>query len=468
MLLKKLQFLAFVLLFAMALQAQTTKSPANPESDSTQVGSELETTPVASAPPAHSDGEGPQLTVETDPEYKNVLVGNVVGSAAYDDHAMNSKANPGSYVGDVRFALQPSIAFQQTRQRASWTLSYTPGVSISQHDTSDYQYTQNGGAEVTWDPSTRFHMRLRQDYTVTTNPFESVGREPVLPTLGGFTGPTSNTLLPNTKREMMISSAEIMTRVSPHGAFGFTGGYQKFDYGDIPGTENNLQLTGSHTYLGTAFYSLQVSRSTTIGVQTAVFDIFSSLQGILGERTQSYDVQVYDAWKMTARSVLTIYTGAEYSREFEPNFPLAKHWRPDASASYAWNGVRNAVTLDYVRRTSDGGGVVGSALTNHGVANLRSRITKTWGLEGRFEATDQIALQGFLEFRSFWAGGAITHDWGRNLRFRLDYDRVRQNAYESKVIPAELLQLIPSTFPVGEHNLIQFSVDYHFMRPISR
>jgi hypothetical protein len=312
MLVKKLQFLAFILLAAVALQAQTSRLPADPDSESPQSAqSDSVSTAPASVQPAHPGGEGPQLAVESDPEYKNVLVGNVVGSASFDDHALPSQQTPGGYISDIRFAVQPSLAFQQTRQTASWTLSYTPGVSISQHDVNDYEYTQNAGGEFIWQPSSRFHLQLRQDYTVTTNPFESVGREPVLPTLGGFTGPTSNDLLPNTKREMMVSNAEVMTRLSPHSAIGFTGGYQKFDYTGLPGSANSLVLTASHTYLGTAFYSLQVSRTTTIGVQAAVFDIFSDLQNFSRARTQAYDAQLFDAWQFSAHSVLTIYAGPE-------------------------------------------------------------------------------------------------------------------------------------------------------------
>ncbi len=474
-LVRKLHFLAFLLLAAVVLQAQTSTPSSNPGADTpAPAGSEStqsNATPAASAQPAHSTGEGPQLAVESDPEYKNVLVGNVMGSASFDDHGLSSQVTPGVQVSDARFAVQPSLAFQQTWQKMNWTLSYTPGVSISQHDVNDYQYTQNAGGQYVWQPSSRFRLQLRQDYTVTTNPFESVGREPLLPTLGGFTGPTSNNLLPaNIKREMMVSNAEVMTRLSPHSALGFTGGYQKYNYGDVAGSDSTtpLTLTASHTYLGTAFYSLQVSPDMTIGVQSAVFDIFSDLQFSAPSRTQAYDAQLFDAWKLSPRSILTIFAGPEYSRDYEPqlNLAISKHWRPEAGVTYAWNGSKNAFTLDYVRRISDGGGLMGSALTNRGAAGLRSQLSRYWGLEERLEASDQLEVQGLVEFQSYWAGIGLTRDLGRHLLFRLDYAHVRQITPGLASLPSTVKELL--SLSSGDHNLVQFSVDYHFVKPVGR
>jgi len=463
---KRLQLLVFLALAGAVLQAQTS-SPANPQTaaqDSSQTNPQAASQPPAQ--PAHADGEGPQLAVESDPEYKNVLVGNVMAGASFDNHALESEKTPGTYTSDALFFVQPSIAFQETKSTVNWTASYTPGVSIDQHSINNYQYTQNAGGELGWQPSSHVRLRLRQDYTVTTNPFETVGREPVMPTLGGFTGPTSSDILPFVKRTFLVSNAEVTARLSPHSALGFTGSYQQFDYANLPENIAPLTLTSSHTVLGTAFYSQQISSRTTVGVQYALFDIYSDLTG--GEaRAQAQDVQLYGSWRLSGRSTFSVYAGPEYSRDFYPGLPgITHYWRPSAGVTYAWNGSRNAVTLDYVRRTSDGGGLMGATLTNHGVAGVRSRLTKNWNFDLRFEATDQIATEGFIEFRTYWAGAGVDRDLGRNFSLRLDYARLNQNSYESPGTPQEVLAEFGNLLLKGNHNLVQFSINLHFLKPL--
>jgi hypothetical protein len=439
---KTVQSIAFVLIAALGLWAQTPS-------------------------PAHLGAESPGLAVQEDPEYKNVLVGSVLASASYDTQALYT-ATPtgGNYSGDFRYALQPSLAFQQTHPHLSWTVSYTPGASISQHVSDQFQYTQNAGGELVWTPSSRFLLRLRQDYSVSTNPFEQVGREPLLPELGGLFGPNYQSVLPYTKRETMISNAELVFRLGPHSAVGLTGGYQQFDYNAIANylTSLNTSLIPSHSYNGSVFFSQQLSRAHTAGVQYAYFDIYSEPSS----RIQAQDVMLFDRWQITSRHSLTVFGGAEYDRmhQFEV-IPLASlfvgaqvfgnSWRPTGGVTYAYRGNRNALEIQGIRSTTNGGGLMNATTTTNGSIGFRSRFTKRWTGNARLQISDQESLNQIIKqsFRSTWAGAGLAYDVSRHFSVRLDYAYVRQTGQALLYLP-------------GNQQLVQFSLDFHFLKPVGR
>ena len=92
--------------------------------------------------PAHLGSEGPSLTLSSDVQSRNVLLVGFSVGAAYDTKGLYNSTT-GSYSGDTRYFFQPTVAFQRTYTTGAWTLSYTPGVSYSQNDTNNSQYTQN-------------------------------------------------------------------------------------------------------------------------------------------------------------------------------------------------------------------------------------------------------------------------------------------------------------------------------------
>jgi hypothetical protein len=414
-------------------------------------------------PPAHLGSETPGLAVQEDPEYKNVLVGSVLASASYDTQALyTSTPGGGNYTGDFRYALQPSIGFQETRPHLSWTLSYTPGGSVSQHMTDQFQYTQNAGGELVWTPSTRVLLRLRQDYSLTTNPFEQVGREPLLPQLGGFFGPNYTNVLPYTKRETLVSNAELVFRLGPHTAVGFTGGFQKFDYtpinGFVPPSATNL--IPSHTVNGSAFFSQQLSHSQTVGVQYAYIDIYSEPSS----RVQANDLMLFDRWQITPQHSLTVFGGGEYdrTRQFEV-IAIGNSWRPTGGLTYAWRGNRNALEIQGLRGISNGGGLMNASIMTSGSIGFRSRFTKRWVGDARFQIADQDSLDQTIKesFRSIWTGAGLVYEVNRHFSARVDYAYVHQSGQGLPFLVGT------QVFP-GNQQLVQFSLDFHFLKPVGR
>jgi len=126
--------------------------------------------------PAHLGAEAPPLAMGTDIETGNVLVAGFSVGAAYDSRGLYTGGVSPSYSGDTRYFLQPSIGYQRTFSEGVWTLSYTPGVSFSQHDLESTEYTNNLAGDVELGTPIRvFNLHARQDFSLTDNPFEDGG-----------------------------------------------------------------------------------------------------------------------------------------------------------------------------------------------------------------------------------------------------------------------------------------------------
>ena len=417
--------------------------------------------------PAHLGAETPGLAVQDDPEYKNVLVGSVLAGASYNTRAAyTSTATGGHYTGDIAYLLQPSIALQQSRPTVNWTLSYTPGGSFSQHALDQFQYTQNASGQLVWTPNNRIMLRLRQDYSVSTNPFEQVGRVALLPQLGGLFGPNYQDVLPYTKRTTYVSNAELIFRLGPHTALGFTGGYQQFDYNSLTNnvTVGTPALIPSHTVSGSAFFSQQISQAHTLGVQYAYFDIYSFPES----RAQANDVMLFDKWQITARNTVTLFAGPEYVRMHDfvvlPIGPFlvggqlfSTGWRPMGGLTYEWHGTRNAIQVQGVRSVSSGGGLMGASSMTSGLVGVRSRFSKRWTGNVNLQIADQSNLDTAIKqsFRSVWAGGGLTYDVTRHFSVRIDYAWVRQTGQALLYVP-------------GNQQLVQISLDFHFLKPVGK
>ena len=159
--------------------------------------------------PSHLGSEAPALAIDTDLETGNLLVAGFTRARFTTRRGLYHAGTAPFYSGDTRYFLEPNIGFQRTFSTGGWTLSYSPGVSISQHDTSNDQYTQNLAGRFHLKPNSYVLLHARTDYSITTNPFETVGNVDLLPGLGGPFGPNYDGVLPQTKRTSLVSTGDV-------------------------------------------------------------------------------------------------------------------------------------------------------------------------------------------------------------------------------------------------------------------
>ncbi len=421
--------------------------------------------------PQHLSGVGPSLATGSDPDYRNVVAGGVSGGASYDTKGYATGTSGGTTLtttSDIRYFLQPSVAVRQTLQTAIYTISYTPGISGSQHGSDNTEFTQNAAGDILWAPTQRWTLHARQDYSVTTNPFETVGRVALLPELGGLFGPIYNGVFPTVKRTTLVSNGDVSYKLSARSAIGVTAGYQTYDFGQAyviigptPVLYNAQQFNGS------VFFSEQITRHQAIGVQATYSDQYVHA---IESRTQVPSVLVFDEIVLRPKSVLTVFGGPSYPRSSglfpigtTPLGPLMvslkkEGWEPLVGAVYSWNGHRNAVNAQYLRQVTNPGGLLSTVLSNYGTASFRSHLVRRWTGSVRIDIDDEqlwTAGPTNYSFRTIAMGGGLTYDITRHFWARLDAAYVKQVTHNLYYAP-------------GDHALVQLTIDYHFLKGIGR
>ena len=416
--------------------------------------------PVLQEPsgPAHLGGEGPSLTLSSDVQSHNQLLVGFSAGAAYDSKGLYNSTT-GGYSGDTRYFFQPTVAFQRSYTTGSWTLSYTPGVSYSQNDSQNSQYTQNLGGDWVWKPNGRVLLHVRDDFSRTDNPFESIGRVDLLPPLGGTTGPGYNGVLADTKRTSSVTNVDLSYMVGEHSAVGLTAGYQLYDYDATTSATSTLPYVNSHVVTASVFFSHQYSRELTMGVQMSYMDIYSTGGQIA--RTQAPAPMMFAKITPSLHTEITIFAGPEYTRTREEitvgPISVASYthkWYPTYGGTVNWSGNRNGWSVEAQQRIANGGGVLEAVKNISAGAGYRLRMSQRWTGELRANYTDQEGI-GVLNsgsyFKSLWAGGGptfqVTSRWA--LRGQLAY----------------VHQTEAGLWPVaGNHLLVQGSLEYRLRK----
>jgi hypothetical protein len=445
----KLPVVLLVLLAATSLCAQTTTG------EPPQVGSETY-----------------GLAVQSDAEFKNVLLLGVTGGVSYNTAGYtitDSAVTPATTTveGDTRLFIAPYVALQDTQQTMSFFVQYAPGVSFDVQHTSNTLSTQDLSGEWVWVPTQKWQIRVREDLNITDNPFAQVGTGGILPGAGGYGGPVGGAFLPSTKRTMTITTANISRKLTEHDYVGIGGSFQLFDYGVLPGGVLS-ELVNSHTFSGSAYYSHEFSTQWAAGVQGSVFNIYSesaTSPSVLEGRTNSYNLLLFAQWKATPHSVLTLFAGPNYVQDSTyvlypaniiPSSPLyANFWKPTGGMTYGWTGERNAVEAQYIQRITDGGGVLTATSAYAAQLALRRKFTQRLSGDVRGSFTDQksVAIGDPQYFSSTWFGAGATYEFLRNFTGRFDYGFIRQTG-------------TVLTTAVGNQNVFQISLNYHYSRPI--
>lgn len=408
--------------------------------------------------PSHLGSEAPALAIDTDLETGNLLVAGFTAGAVYDTRGLYHTGTTPFYSGDTRYFLEPNVGYQRTFSTGGWTLSYSPGVSISQHDTSNDQYTQNLAGDFHLKPNSYILLHARTDYSITTNPFETVGNVDLLPGLGGPFGPNYDGVLPQTKRTSLVSTGDATFRVAEHSAVGVTGNFQKFNYDAVKTGSGTVvfPFINSEIIAGSVFFSQQLSPKVNAGVQVAYTDIYS--RGALVSRTQAPAPMLFLKWNPSERWALTLYAGPEYARTrtvVPPVTYLLRNWYPTFGGSLAWGGRRSAFDVQAMRRISNGGGLMDAVQDSSAGAGYRVRIVRKLLAELRANWSDEkgLGVSSADYFRSLWLGGGPVLEMNRSLVLRLDSGWVHQSERGLSAVP-------------GNHVLVQCALEYRFHKAL--
>lgn len=416
--------------------------------------------PATNVPPGQ---EQPSLSFASETTPTNVLVGSMTVTGSFDSNAGSATSHP---VSDVQLFLSPALAMTETRPHLDWTLSFSPGVGISQHFSDRNQLMAYGGFDIRYRPTVRLNVHLRQDYTISTDPFARPGEIPLLPELGPLVRPNQYAVLPQNKRTTAISLADVGYRLSAHTTVGASGAFTDTRYQSIASSQALAESSFIQNRISTggAFLSHQFSRTHTGGVQYSLTDM--QFPGT-GARTRLQTINIFDKISITPHSVVDVFVGSDYAFisnqvALTPSFSLLlipgskRSLRPNGGITYTWSADRTALQLEAVHRIDDGGGLSGSTQVTACAAELRRRLSRnlTGDIGGAAANSNPLDVTGSMfRIRSEYAQIGLQHQMTAHISVVAMYQRVHQT------------EGAPEAHT--NHNRVQISFEYHVTKPLA-
>jgi hypothetical protein len=401
--------------------------------------------------PAPLNGDMPAVTFQSEGKLTNAVVGTVSASTVLDDNINSSTTRP---ISGMQYDLGTSIAFQQTRRRVTWGLTYSPSVDTYTHTTGRNLFNQFASASLQYDPTNRFSVRLRQDYLVSTNPFQQLGGGQLEPSLGILNRPNDSIVLPRLRRTALFSIAALTYRLTRHTTVGAGGSFADQHYSNFGESPSVNGLSNNRSTIGSTFLAHELSARQTSGIEYRLLNLETPQ---LKERTIGHSILYFHQIAVTAHMTFVLFAGPEYLRSHDQLSPqlsvVHTAWLPAAGAIYTINGVRTAFQVNYLRRVSDGGGSLGAVRMNLGSVQLRRQIARRWTADFTFLAAQNDSLNSDIEhLRTVNAGAGLSHEIIPNMSLRLSYERFNQSGNPS----------------FGNHNRLMLSLAHSFKRPIGR
>jgi hypothetical protein len=411
--------------------------------------------------PVLASGQMPAAIPSAGAELENVFQLSLSVGTHFDD---NVSLDLPTRQWDLGYMVTPTFGFTETLPRVDWGVDYGPGIDISQNLNYRNQFTQKFDGHVAWRTSERGVLTAQQYYLVSTDPFSQLGQGNNLP--GPGVSPNQSIYIPNLRRTQIVSNGLYSYQIGEHTMFGLGGGFNQERFDNTPYSGPTTALIYSQVASAEAYISHQFSASNQIGFQYGLQVLKFPRENA---RTTSHSFQVFDQVNISPTSSLTLYGGPEYSQtanevELDLGFVIvtipisANQWTAAGGAIYNWTGNRIAVTVNYSRRVSDGGGLVGAVELDSGSAKLSTQLTSRWSFFTTISgASDQLLASSSSQSSLLTYSGEAgfrQRIW-RDVGMSLYYERLNETGGFAG-------------FPIGNQDIAGASLTYTFTKPLGR
>lgn len=413
--------------------------------------------------PVLGTGQMPTAVPSNEFSPTNLFVMTVTAGVRFDDNALLGSV---PHRSDLAYSFMPSFAFDQTLRRVNWGVSYGPGVDISEHAFYSDQFTNDFGGHFTWLISKRSSFSAQQNYILSTDPFQQFGTQAYTTTPGPIVSPNESIFLPNLRRESSLSQAQYSYRLAAHTTFGISGNFDLEHFRENSGSPNSSVLINSRIASGQAYISHQFSARNQLGLEYAV----QVMKFPIGDaRTTTHSFLIFDDFKLTPNSKLSVYAGPEYSLtsnqvELGSGFLVliipvkANEWTWSGGGIYSWTRPRFAMVLNYSRRISNGGGLTGAVELDGGSADFSWELTSRWSLRLDLAGANNQLLgvtAGQSGLLTYSASVGLRREILRNTYMNLFFQRLNQTG--------GILG-----FSTGNHDMAGVSFECRFAKPLGR
>lgn len=412
--------------------------------------------------PAPVSGEAYEVAYGAETR-SNFLRGGLSFDAAYSDNVFTGL--DGKPVSDVSYSVSPSIAFDVTRPRLHWGLSYAPGFTFYQRTDGRNEADHNVVVSLRYRLSPHVTVHFSDAFQKSSSAFNGPDQLPGSVVSGSAQGSDFAVVAPLADRLTNNGTAGINYQFSAHGMVGASGTFTNLHYpnpGEVAGSDPTL-LTGLYdasSRSGSAFYSQRLTRKHYVGLTYQYQKLLSYPTGIPHAiDTETHAILFFYTLYATPAFSMSFFGGPQRSTTDLPGEPTSQSWYPAAGASLNWQARHTAAAVSYSRMITGGGGLIGAAQADSASASLRQQISKNLSasLSGFYSNRNILTTSSLPNTSGHSVSGSVSlqRQLGEHLSLRAGYTRLRQ-VYQNVDV------FSPDT------NREWASITYEFVRPLGR
>jgi hypothetical protein len=451
-----LVLLAVAPLWAQVSSAPAQSAPAAPGTSTDNASGAATTDSDRMQTPPQVNGMA-YATDFTSEERSNYVRAGITFTSAYSDNAIGSVN--GQAVSDISYSIMPTVAFDKTTPRLHAVVSYAPGFTFYQRESSRNEADQSASINFQYRLSPHVTLSAGDSFQKSSNVFNQPDPTDVAVT-GGTQSANFSVIAPIADRLTNTGNVGIGYQFGRDSMIGASGNFSNLHYPDsseVPG------LYDSSSQGGSLFVSFRASEMNYFGATYQYQRLLAYPVAGVNE-TQTHAILFFYTLYPTSRFSISVFGGPQYSDTVEttqPPTPEARAWTPAAGASVSWQGRLNSVAVSYAKQISGGGGLSGAVQRDSANVVLRQRIVPnlTAGVSGSYSNNQALdsELPGSTNGHSLQATATLEQQFGQHLSAVLGYTRLHQT-YSNVAVFAST----PDT------NREFVSLSYQFSRPLGR
>jgi hypothetical protein len=398
----------------------------------------------------------------TSEERSNYLRGAITFSTAYSDNVLAAAdTNP---VSDVSYSVWPTISLDETTPRMHAVLTYAPGFTFYQRESSLNEADQNAAINFQYRLSPHVTFSARDGFQKSSNVFNQPDLGAGVAVSGGVQEPNQSVIAPTADRLSNYGNLGITYQFAANSMVGVGGTFANLHYPDqaqVPG------LFDSQSQSGLAFYSLRVAKRHYIGA-TYQYQRLLSYPALGTNETQTHALLLFYTLYLSPRVSISVFGGPQYAN-VGPQFsgiastpsPASRSWNPEAGGSLSWQGRRSSVAISYAHMIANGGGLIGAVQMDSASASFRQQLSRmlSASVAGGYAQNDILTVTPLAGSNGHTVSGtaSLQQQLGQHFNLQLGYTRLHQDYSTVAVLAAN-----PNT------NREFVTISYQFSRPLGR
>jgi hypothetical protein len=402
-------------------------------------------------------------TSVTSEERSNYLLGGLSFTSAYTDNSVGSVN--GHPVSDVSYSMAPMLALDETASRLHFILTYAPGFTFYQRESSFNEADENASINFQYRLSPHVTFSARDGFQKSSSVFNQPDLAAGEAVSGGTQQANFSVIAPIADRLSNTGNVGITYQFAANSMVGAGGTFTNLHYPsqtEVPG------LFDSSSQGGLIFYSVRVSKINYFGA-TYQYQRLLSYPAPGTNETQTHALLLFYTLNPTKRFSISVFGGPQHAdigpqvsdTVSNPPAPAFRSWNPSAGGSVGWQGRLSSVAVSYAHLISSGGGLIGAVKMDSVTASLHQQLSRTLSgsVAGGYAKNDVLTATPLIGSNGHSISGTafLQQQVGEHLNLQLGYTRLHQDYGTVAVLAAT-----PDT------NREFVSIFYQFSRPLGR